>query len=96
MCRKILTKILLLNKYSSTDLGKLSMEVEGLQKDGMRSVNKLIKQVDYLSTGVKSSNNELAVSILNVYSSFSKDFEKSYDTLCRNILNTLKYFLGCN
>lgn len=72
------------------------MEVEVLKREGVRSIKKLIKKVDSLNTEVNSSNNELAVSIQSAYSSFSKDSEKSYDTFCRNVLNTLKYFLGHN
>lgn len=85
---------ILLSRDFNTELGKLRMEVEELKKGGVRSVNKLIKQVDSLSTGVNSSNNELAVSIQNAYSYFSMNSEKSYDSFYRNMLNTLKYFLG--
>lgn len=41
--QETLSKILQLSKDWNTDLGKLRMDVEDLKKEGVRSVNKLIK-----------------------------------------------------
>lgn len=57
-------------------------------------MNKLIKQVNTMNSGVSSSNNKLVVSIQTSYSFFSKNVEQSYDTFCINVLYTLKYFFG--
>ncbi|KAG5611897.1 hypothetical protein H5410_023178 [Solanum commersonii] len=92
--QECLNKILQHSKDTSTDVGKIKLAVEDLKKEGVRTVNRLIKQVDSIKAGVDSSHNELAVSVQTSYSNLSKDVERSYDSFCRNILNTLKYFLG--
>lgn len=94
--QKTLKKILQLSKDSSTDLGKLRIEVEHLKTEGVHSVNKLIQQVKSFSAGVNASNNELAVSVQTGYSTFSQNTEKSYYNFCHSVINTLKYFLRRN
>ncbi|KAH0658173.1 hypothetical protein KY289_026921 [Solanum tuberosum] len=83
-----------LHKDSSTDVGKLRLEVGGLKKDVIRSVNKILKEVNSIKFGVYSAHNELAISVHISYSTFSKTIECSLNNFCRNVLNTLKYFLG--
>ncbi|KAH0665500.1 hypothetical protein KY290_027732 [Solanum tuberosum] len=81
-------------KDSSTDVGKLRLEVGGLKKDVIRSVNKILKEVNSIKIGADSAHNELAISVHTSYSTFSKTIECSLNNFCRNVLNTLKYFLG--
>jgi len=88
-----LNKNLQHSKDTSTDVRKIKLAIEDLKKEGVKTVNRLIKQVNSIKAGADSSHNELAVSVQTSYSNFSKDVERSYDTFCRNILNTLKYFL---
>ncbi|KAK4728754.1 hypothetical protein R3W88_021742 [Solanum pinnatisectum] len=84
-------KVLQLHKDSSTDV---RLEVEGLKKQAIRSVNTILKEVNSIKTGADSAHNELAVTVHTSYSNFSKNIECTYDSFCRNVLNTLKYFLG--
>ncbi|KAL3324405.1 hypothetical protein AABB24_038519 [Solanum stoloniferum] len=86
--------VLQLHKDSSTDVGKLCPEVGELKKDVIRSVNTILKEVNSIKTGADSAHNELVVSMHTSYSTFSKTIEHSLNTFCRNVLNTLKYFLG--
>lgn len=89
-----LGKVLQLHKDSSTDVGKLRLEVEGLKKEAIRSVITILKEVNSIKFGVDSAYNELAVTVHTSYSNFSKNVERTYNTFYRNVLNTLKYFLG--
>ncbi|KAH0670729.1 hypothetical protein KY290_026127 [Solanum tuberosum] len=92
-----LTQLLCFSKsrtLSSTDVGKLRLEVEGLKKEVIRSVNTILKEVNSIKSGVDSAYNKLAVTVHTSYSNFSKNVERTYNTFCRNVFNTLKYFLG--
>ena len=53
-----------------------------IKQKGISMVNFLIQQVDYLKSGVKSSNNELAVTVQTSYSNLSWNVECSYNTFC--------------
>ncbi|KAG5595055.1 hypothetical protein H5410_036287 [Solanum commersonii] len=87
-------KVFQLHKDSSIDVGKLRLEIEGLKKQAIRSINTILKEVNSIKTGADSAHNELAVTVHTSYSNFSKNVERTYDSFCRNVLNTLKYFLG--
>ncbi|KAH0719077.1 hypothetical protein KY290_012743 [Solanum tuberosum] len=87
-------KVLQLHKDSSTDVGKLRLEVEGLKKQAIRYVNTILKEVNSIKTGADSAHNELDAIVHTSYSNFSKNVERTYDSFCRNVLNTLKYLLG--
>ncbi|KAH0723716.1 hypothetical protein KY289_006760 [Solanum tuberosum] len=89
-----LGRVLQLHKDSSTDVGKLRLEVGGLKKDVIRSVNTILKKVNSIKTGADSAHNKLVVSMHTSYSTLSKTVERSLNTFCKNVLNTLKYFLG--
>ncbi|KAG5631596.1 hypothetical protein H5410_003313 [Solanum commersonii] len=82
--------VLQLHKDSSIDVGKLRLNVRGLKKDDIRSVNKILKEVNSNKTGLDSAHNELAISVHTSYSTFSKIVECSLNTFYRNVLNTLK------
>ncbi|KAG5592572.1 hypothetical protein H5410_043086 [Solanum commersonii] len=77
-------------RLTSLESNVMVMRVEDLKKEGVKTVNRLIKQVDSIKAGADFSHNELAVSVQTSYSNLSKDVERSYDSFCRNILNTLK------
>lgn len=83
-----LGKVLQLHKDSSTDVGKLRLEVEGLKKEAIRSVNTILKEVNSIKMGADSAHNELAVTVHTSYSNFSKNVEHSYDNSYGNVLNT--------
>ncbi|KAH0650273.1 hypothetical protein KY284_030185 [Solanum tuberosum] len=87
-------ELIKLHKDSSTDVGKLRLEIEGLKKQAIRSINTILKEVNSIKTGADSAHNKLAVTVHTSYSNFSKNVERTYDSFCRNVLNTLKYFLG--
>ncbi|KAG5585339.1 hypothetical protein H5410_045773 [Solanum commersonii] len=87
-------RLVCLNKDTSTDVGKLHLAMSRLKHDGISTVHKVMKQVDSIKSGVSSSNTDLVVTFQNSYSSFSKNIERSYNTFCRNMLNTLKHFFG--
>lgn len=57
----IIEKVLQLSKDTSTEVGKLRLDADGLKREGISTVNKLIKQVGSMNVGVNSSNNLLAV-----------------------------------
>ncbi|KAG5619627.1 hypothetical protein H5410_004845 [Solanum commersonii] len=82
-----LGKVLQLHKDSSTDVGKLRLEA-------IRSVNTILKEVNSIKTGADSVHNELDVTVHTSYSNFSKNVERTYDSFCRNVINTLKYLHG--
>ncbi|KAH0712803.1 hypothetical protein KY290_008378 [Solanum tuberosum] len=86
--------VLQLHKDSSTDVGKLRLELGGLKKDVIRSVNTILKELNSIKTGVDSAHSKLAISVHTSYSTFSKTVERSLNTFCGNVLDTLKYFLG--
>ncbi|KAH0639643.1 hypothetical protein KY285_036229 [Solanum tuberosum] len=67
---------------------------DAIKKEGISTVNKLIRQVDFLKGGVSSSNNDPVVTIQTSYSSLSRSVEWSYNSFCGKVINTLKYFLG--
>ncbi|KAG5577878.1 hypothetical protein H5410_058012 [Solanum commersonii] len=89
-----LGRVLQLHKDSSTNVGKLRLEVGGLKKDAIRSVNTILKEDNSIKTGADYAHSKLAISVHTSYSTFSKIVERSLNTFCRNVLNTLKYFLG--
>lgn len=88
--QEILKKILQLSKDTSTKVGKLHLDVYRLKKEGVCTVNRLIKQVDSMNNGVNSCNNDLAISIQTSYTSLSKNIEHSYGSFSRNVLNTFR------
>jgi len=90
----VVEKVFLLQKDTTTDVGKLRIAMTGIKQEGISTVNKLIRQVDFLKSGVSSSNNDLAVTVQTSYSSLSLSMERSYNSFCGNVINTLKYFLG--
>lgn len=92
--QEYLENVLQLSKETNIEVGKIRLHIDGLKKEGVNTVNKLIKQVDLMNSGVNSFNNNLVVSVQTSYTSFTKRIELSYDTLCRNMPNTFKYFLG--
>ncbi|KAG5611469.1 hypothetical protein H5410_022750 [Solanum commersonii] len=71
-----------------------TLTVKGLKKDAIRSVNTTLKEVNSIKTGANSAHNELAVLMHNSHSTFFKTIEHSLNTFYRNMLTTLKYFLG--
>uniref|UniRef100_M1DBF2 Uncharacterized protein n=1 Tax=Solanum tuberosum TaxID=4113 RepID=M1DBF2_SOLTU len=83
-----LGRVLQLHKDSSTDVGKLRLEVERLKKDVIRSVNTILKEINSIKIGADFAHSELAISVHTSYSTFSKTVEHSFNTLCRNVLNT--------
>ncbi|KAH0752137.1 hypothetical protein KY285_005285 [Solanum tuberosum] len=85
-----LGRVLQLHKDSSTDVGKLRLEVGGLKKDVIRSVNTILKKVNSIKTGADSAHNKLVVLMHTSYSTLSKTVERSLNTFCKNVLNTLK------
>ncbi|KAH0693504.1 hypothetical protein KY285_020601 [Solanum tuberosum] len=89
-------KVFRLQKDTSTDVGKLRVSMTGIKQEGISTVSKLIRQVDSFKNGVDSSNNELAISVQNSYSSLSKTMERSYNSFSEKVINTMKYFWGKN
>uniref|UniRef100_M0ZUX8 Uncharacterized protein n=1 Tax=Solanum tuberosum TaxID=4113 RepID=M0ZUX8_SOLTU len=89
----VVEKIFRVQKDTTTDVGKLRIAMTGIKQEGISTVNKLIRQVDFLKAGVSSSNNDLAVTVQTSYSSLSLSVERSYNSFCGNVINTLKYFL---
>lgn len=77
---------------SSTDIGKLRLEVEGLKKDDIRLANTILKKVKSIKTGADSSHNELVVTMHTSYSNFSKNVELTYKTFYRNVLKHSQVF----
>lgn len=82
-------RVLQLHKNSSTDVGKLPLEVEGLQKDGIRSVHTILKEVNSIKIRVDFAHAELVVSMHTSYSTFLRLLSALLTTFCRNVLNTL-------
>uniref|UniRef100_M1DZ15 Uncharacterized protein n=1 Tax=Solanum tuberosum TaxID=4113 RepID=M1DZ15_SOLTU len=66
-------KVFRLQKDTSTVIGKLRIAMTGIKQKGIAMVNKLIRQADSLKGGVDFSNNELAISVKNSYSSLSRN-----------------------
>ncbi|KAH0773445.1 hypothetical protein KY290_010582 [Solanum tuberosum] len=87
-------KVFRLQKDTTTDVGKLRIAMTGIKQEGISTVNKFIKQVDSLKSGVSSSNNDLVVTVQTSYSSLSRNVELSYNSFCGKVINILKYFLG--
>lgn len=73
MLQESVGKILQMHKDTSTYVGKLRILMDGLKQEGVSTMNKMIKQVDSLKKGAKSSNNKLVVSVPTSYSNFSKN-----------------------
>lgn len=61
--QKTLTIILQLSKDSNTDIRKLYLNIDEIKKEGVQSVQRLIKQVDSMNSGVYSSNNDLVITV---------------------------------
>lgn len=55
--------------------------------------NQIYKQVDSIKAEANSSHNELAISMQNSNSSFSKTVKRSCGCFYHNMHNTLTYFL---
>lgn len=89
-------KVFRLQKDTSTDVGKIRIAMKGIKHKGIATGNKLIRKVDSLKSGVDSSNNELAISFQNSYSSLSRNVERSYNSFSGKVINTLEYFWGQN
>ncbi|KAG5611608.1 hypothetical protein H5410_022889 [Solanum commersonii] len=92
----VVEKVFRLQKDTTTDIEKLRIAMTGIKQEGISTVNKLIRQVDFLKGGVSSSNNDLAVSVQTSYSNLSRGMKRSYNTFCEKVINTLKYFWGEN
>ncbi|KAH0773405.1 hypothetical protein KY290_010542 [Solanum tuberosum] len=69
----VVEKVFRLQKDTSTVIGKLRIAMIGIKQEGIATINKLIRQVNSLKGGVDSSNNELAISVKNSYSSLSRN-----------------------
>ncbi|KAG5586670.1 hypothetical protein H5410_047104, partial [Solanum commersonii] len=87
-------KVFRLQKNITTDVGKLRIAMTGINQEGISTVNKLIRQVDFLKGGVSSSNNDLDVIVQTSYPNLSRSVEWSYNSFCGKVINTLKYILG--
>ncbi|KAH0738097.1 hypothetical protein KY290_036802 [Solanum tuberosum] len=59
----VVENVFCIQKDTSTNVGKLRIAMTGIKQEGIFMVNRLIKQVDSLKGGVRSSNNDLAVSV---------------------------------
>uniref|UniRef100_M1DGP1 Uncharacterized protein n=1 Tax=Solanum tuberosum TaxID=4113 RepID=M1DGP1_SOLTU len=90
----VVEKLFRIQKDTSTYVGKLRIVMTSIKQEGITIVKKLIQKVDSLKSGVNSSNNDLAVSVQTSYSSLSRGAERSYNSFCGKVTNTLKYFLG--
>ncbi|KAH0745873.1 hypothetical protein KY285_007530 [Solanum tuberosum] len=84
-----LGKVLQLHKDSNIDVGKLRLEVEGLKKEAICSVNTILKEVNSIKTGADLAHNELDVTVHTSYSNFFKIDERFYDNFCRNEINAV-------
>lgn len=92
--KDILGRVPQLHKDSNIDVGKLRLEVGELKKEALRSVNKILKEVNSIKDGAYSAHNELAITVHTSYPTFSKTVEKSLNTFCRNVINSMTYFLA--
>ncbi|KAG5595960.1 hypothetical protein H5410_037192 [Solanum commersonii] len=54
----------------------------GIKQEAISTVNRLIKQVDSLKSGVSLSNNDLLVIVQTSYSNLFRNVEHSYSTFC--------------
>ncbi|KAH0755142.1 hypothetical protein KY290_025412 [Solanum tuberosum] len=86
-------KVFRLQKDTSTNISKLRIAMTIIKQESISIVNKLIRQVNSLKTGVNSSNNELAISVQNSYSSLSMTVERS-TTLSVKRLSTPRNTFG--
>lgn len=96
MLHDTLGKVLLLHKDSNTDIRKHHLKVEGLKKEGLYSVNAILKEVNSIKSGASFAHIKLVVTVHTSYSNFSKNVEHSYSIFYSNVLSTLKYFLDGN
>ncbi|KAG5595568.1 hypothetical protein H5410_036800 [Solanum commersonii] len=74
--------------------GMLHIPMDMLKREGISILNKLFMKVNPLKARVSSSNTENCFICSEILHHFSKNVERSYNTLCGNVLNTLKYFLA--
>ena len=58
-------KVFRLQKDSITYIGKLRISMTTIKHEGISTVNLLIKQIDFLKSGVNNSNDELFVTVQN-------------------------------
>ncbi|MCD7473595.1 hypothetical protein HAX54_015536 [Datura stramonium] len=65
-----------------------------IQREGVKSFNKVLRKVDSAAARAEISENELAVAVKNSFSSHLPVSRNSI-TPFLSIINTLKYFLGC-
>lgn len=74
-------KNLQLHKDTNIDVEKHHLVVDGL-KQGVSTINKLIRQVDNLKTRVDFFNTNLTIFVQTSYSNFSRNVERSYNSCC--------------
>ncbi|MCD7465688.1 hypothetical protein HAX54_001765 [Datura stramonium] len=77
-----------------SDVANLKKQLTHIQHEGVKSFNKVLRQVDSAAARAEISDNELAIVVQNSYSSLSIRFKKSYHLFSKRIINMLKYFLG--
>lgn len=73
---------------------KVRLIIDGFKQEGVKSLNRLFACVYSIKFDTNTSNNKIAISVHNSYSSLSKNVEKSYEKFCLNMRNTLTYFLA--
>ncbi|MCE5166243.1 hypothetical protein HAX54_016336, partial [Datura stramonium] len=75
-----------------SNVADLKNQLTLIQYEGIKSFNKVMRQVNSATARAEISDNELAIVVQNS-SSLSTRFEKSYHSLSEHIINMLKYFL---
>ncbi|MCE3215976.1 hypothetical protein HAX54_004242 [Datura stramonium] len=78
----------------TSNIAYLKNHLTLIQRERVKSFNKVLRQVDSATARAKIAENELVVAIQNSYSSLSTHIKKSYHSFSERIINTLKYFLG--
>ncbi|KAF3652469.1 putative uroporphyrinogen decarboxylase, chloroplastic-like [Capsicum annuum] len=86
-------KLLDLKKSTSTDIGMVQLALGEFKHEGIKLLTRVFTRINSFKSQVLSSNDDLAISVQNSYSSFFKIVEKSYDTFYHNMHNTLTFFL---
>ncbi|KAM3288473.1 hypothetical protein P3S67_021903 [Capsicum chacoense] len=72
---------------TSTDVSKVQLAADHLQREEVKSVNQIPRNADSATKVIDTSNMELL--LLS-----SKNTEKSYHSISQRVINTFKYFLG--
>ena len=70
-------RLVRLNKETNIDVGKLHLALTSLKKNGISTVNQLMKQVDSMKSGVISSETKLVLNFQTSYFTFSRNIEWS-------------------